>query len=181
MMDENLINQCRKMDRAAQKKMYDLLSPRLYLVCRRYLKQDAEIEDALADAFYTIFTKLDQLKDDAAFEAWTKRIVINQCLLIIRRKPEQQIYVDETHDFLVAQPSESTLEEQDVLKLLEHLPNGAKNVFCLFAIEGYSHREIAQQLGVTEGTSKSQLNVARTQLKQLIELYYNQIPTSDGK
>ncbi len=179
-MDENLINQCRKMDRASQRKMYELLAPRLYLVCKRYLKQDIEIEEALADAFYTIFTKMDQLKENAAFEGWAKRIVINQCLLTIRRKPEQQLYIDDVVVSVTAS-EENELEEQDILKLLEHLPQGAKNVFCLYAIDGYSHKEIATQLNVSEGTSKSQLNVARTKLKELVALFYNQTPESYGK
>src|SRR5690606_41155786 len=124
-MDENLINQCRKMDRASQRKMYELLAPRLYLVCKRYLKQDIEIEEALADAFYTIFTKMDQLKENAAFEGWAKRIVINQCLLTIRRKPERQLYVEDVV-ITAAATEEHELEEQDLLKLLNHLPQGAK-------------------------------------------------------
>ncbi|MEG1020396.1 MAG: sigma-70 family RNA polymerase sigma factor [Myroides sp.] len=181
-MDENLINQCRKMDRTSQRQMYELLSPRLYIVCKRYLKQDIEIEEALADAFYTIFTKMDQLKENAAFEVWAKKIVINQCLLTIRRKSDRQIYVDDMAvPPFAAEENDSLLNEQDVLKLLDYLPQGAKNIFCLFAIEGYSHKEIAEQLNVSEGTSKSQLNVARTKLKELIELYYNQTPESYGK
>ena len=179
-MDENLINQCKKMDRTSQRRVYELLAPKLYLVCKRYLKQDVEIEEALADAFYTIFTKMDQLKENAAFEGWAKRIVINQCLLTIRRKPERQLYVEDVAPIAVSS-EESVLEEQDILKLLEHLPLGAKNVFCLYAIDGYSHKEIATQLNVSEGTSKAQLNVARTKLKELIELFYNQTPESYGK
>ncbi len=168
------------MDRMSQRQMYELLAPKLYLVCKRYLKQDIEIEEALADAFYTIFTKMDQLKENTAFEGWAKRITINQCLLTIRRKPERQLYVEDVA-ITAAATEEHELEEQDLLKLLNHLPQGAKNVFCLYAIEGYSHKEISEQLNVSEGTSKSQLNVARTKLKELIELFYNQTSKSYGK
>ena len=118
-MDENLINQCKKMDRASQRQVYELLAPKLYLVCKRYLKQEVEIEEVLADAFYTIFTKMDQLKENAAFEGWAKRIVINQCLLTIRRKPERQLYVEDVAPIAVSS-EETVLEEQDILKLLEH-------------------------------------------------------------
>src|SRR5690554_2094183 len=179
-MDENLINQCKKMDRTSQRQVYELLAPKLYLVCKRYLKQDVEIEEALADAFYTIFTKMDQLKENAAFEGWAKRIVINQCLLTIRRKPERQLYVEDVAPIAVSS-EETVLEEQDILKLLEHLPLGAINVFRFYANAGYPHKEIAEQLNVSEGTSKSQLNVARTKLKELIELFYNQTSESYGK
>src|SRR5690606_17112636 len=181
-MDENLINQCRKMERTSQRRMYELLAPKLYLVCKRYLKQETDIEEALADAFYTIFTKLEQLKENAAFEVWAKRIVINECLLTIRRKKERQLYVEDVAETsFVKEKNDNPLDEQDVLKLLDYLPQGAKTVFCLYAIEGYSHKEIAKQLNVSEGTTKSQLNVARTKLKELIELFYNQTPESYGK
>lgn len=174
-MDEKLIDQCKKKHRGSQKLVYELLAPGLYLVCKRYLKQQEEIEEALADAFYTIFTKIDQLKEPAAFESWARKIVVNQCLLAIRRKKEAAVYLEDVGESVVAGTvDESALEEEDVLILLDYLPVGARTVFCLYAIEGYSHKEIAVQLGISEGTSKSQLNVSRTKLKELIELYYDQ-------
>ena len=170
------------MDRTSQRQMYELLAPRLYIVCKRYLKQDIEIEEALADAFYTIFTKMDQLKENLAFEVWAKRIVVNQCLLTIRKKKDFNMYLDDVPAQPLAENSNDTfLEEEDLLKLLNYLPEGAKTVFVLYAIEGYSHKEIAEQLGISEGTSKSQLNVSRTKLKELIEMYYNQKSESYGK
>jgi RNA polymerase sigma factor (sigma-70 family) len=180
-MEENLINQCRQMHRASQKQVYELLAPRFYLVCKRYLKKEEEIEEALADAFYTIFTKINQLKENLAFEGWAKKIVVNQCLLTIRKTKDYNVYLEDVSIQPLAEHSNETfLEEEDLLKLLNYLPEGAKTIFVLYAIEGYSHKEIAEQLGISEGTSKSQLNVSRTKLKELIEMYYNQKPESYG-
>lgn len=180
-MEENLIKQCRQMHRASQKQVYEILAPRLYLVCKRYLKKEEEIEEALADAFYTIFTKINQLKENLAFEGWAKKITVNQCLLTIRKSKDYNLYLEDVSVQPFAENTNETfLEEEDLLKLLNYLPEGAKTIFVLYAIEGYSHKEIAEQLGISEGTSKSQLNVSRTKLKELIELYYNQKPESYG-
>lgn len=162
------------MHRASQKQVYELLAPKLYRTCKRYLKKEEEIEEVMADAFYTIFTKLDQLKEVIAFEAWARKITVNQCLLNLKKNVNFNIYLD---DMKVEPKLESTedtvLDEEDLLQLLNHIPEGCKTVFNLFAIEGYSHKEIAGMLGISEGTSKSQLNASRTKLKELVNnLYY---------
>lgn len=181
-MEENLIIQCREMHRASQKRVYEILAPKLYLVCRRYLKKEEEIEEVLTDAFYTIFTKIGQLKENLAFEGWAKKITVNQCLLVLRKNKDYNVYLEDVPVQPLAENSNETfLEEQDLLKLLNHLPEGARTVFVLYAIEGYSHKEIAEKLGISEGTSKSQLNVSRTKLKTLIEVYYNQTSENYGK
>ncbi|AXG75187.1 sigma-70 family RNA polymerase sigma factor [Flavobacterium arcticum] len=170
------------MHRDAQRQVYELMAPKLYHTCKRYLKREELIEEAMADAFYTIFTKLDQLKESKAFEAWARKIAVNQCLLSLKRNVNFNIYIE---DMAVgAEPSESQsvgLEEEDLLKLLTHLPEGCKTVFNLFAIEGYSHKEIATMLNISEGTSKSQLNVSRTKLKELVNTIYYQNVNSNGK
>ena len=81
MINETLIAACKKQQRDAQRQVYDHLAPKLYRTCKRYLKKEEEIEEVMADAFYTIFTKLEQLKEVGAFEAWTRKITVNQCLL----------------------------------------------------------------------------------------------------
>ena len=180
-MEENLIIQCRKMHRAAQKRVYELMAPKLYLTCKRYLKKEEEIEEVLTDAFYTIFTKISQLKENPAFEGWARKITVNLCLLQLKRNVNFNLYLEDVPVQPLAENSnETAMEEQDLLKLLDYLPEGAKTVFALYAIEGYSHKEIAAQLGISEGTSKSQLNVSRTKLKALIEVYYNQKSVSYG-
>ena len=174
MINENLIAACKKMQRDAQRQVYNYLSPKLYYTCKRYLKKEEEIEEAMADAFYTIFTKLDQLKEVKAFEAWARRITVNQCLLTIRKKTNFNMYLDDVK--LLSQPFTeeiTALEEADLLELLNHIPEGCKTIFTLFVIEGYGHKEIASLLQISEGTSKSQLNAAKSKLKELVNnLYY---------
>ena len=173
MIDNQLIQACRKMHRDAQRKMYELMAPKLYQVCKRYLKKEEEIEEVLADTFVIIFTKIEQLKENAAFYNWAKRIAINECMHLLKKNVNFNIYLEETN--LKIQPEilqDSNLEEQDVLKLLNYIPEGCKTVFNLFVIEGYSHKEIAMMLKISEGTSKSQLNVAKNKLKNLVNNFY---------
>lgn len=174
MINETLLIACKKMQRDAQRQVYEYLSPKLYRTCKRYLKKEEDIEEILADAFYTIFTKMDQLKELAAFEAWARKITVNNCLHQLKRNINFNIYLEDTK--LSIQPEslpETNLEEEDLLKLLNHIPEGCKTIFNLFVIEGYGHKEIASMLQISEGTSKSQLNVAKTKLKDLVNnLYY---------
>ena len=162
------------MHRDAQRHVYEYMAPKLYRLCKRYLKKEEEIEEALADSFFTIFTKLEQLKEAYAFEAWARRITVNHCLATIRKEINFNMYLDDVK--LLSQPSVdelNTLEEEDLLNLLNHIPDGCKTVFNLFVIEGFSHKEIAEMLKISEGTSKSQLNAAKTKLKELVnKLYY---------
>lgn len=174
MINENLIAACKKMQRDAQRQVYNYMSPKLYYTCKRYLKKEEEIEEAMADAFYTIFTKMDQLKEVRAFEAWARRIAVNQCLLTIRKNTNFNMYLDDVK--MMSQPftpEVTHLEEEDLMNLLNFIPEGCRTIFNLFAIEGYAHKEIAAMLNISEGTSKSQLNVAKTKLKDLVnQLYY---------
>jgi RNA polymerase sigma-70 factor (ECF subfamily) len=165
------------MQRDAQRQVYEYLAPKLYASCKRYLKNEEEIEEALADAFFTIFTKLDQLKEIGAFEAWARKIAVNQCLARLKKKNNFNMYLDDVK--VLQQPfsdPETVLEEEDLLHLLNKIPEGCKTIFNLFVIEGYGHKEIAQMLQISEGTSKSQLNVAKTKLKELVNnLYYQKL------
>ena len=162
------------MQRGAQREVYGLLAPKLYHTCKRYLKKEEEIEEAMADAFYTIFTKLDQLKEAKAFEAWARKIAVNQCLLTIKKNVNFNMYLDDVKVLAPAAAEETPLEEEDLLKLLGQLPEGCQTIFNLFAIEGYSHKEIAAMLSISEGTSKSQLHAAKTKLKDLVNQFYYQ-------
>ena len=174
MINEIQIAGCKKMQRDAQRQVYEYMSPKLYRTCKRYLKKEEEIEEAMADAFYTIFTKMDQLKELLAFEAWARKIAVNQCLHTLKKKVNFNIYLDDMPQLPpIASSEETLLETEDLMQLLEQIPEGCKAIFNLFAIEGYSHKEIAQTLGISEGTSKSQLNVSRTKLQALVnQLYY---------
>ena len=175
MINDTILINCRKMQRDAQRQVYELMSPKLYRTCKRYLKKEEEIEEVLADAFYTIFTKMEQLKELKAFEAWARKITVNQCLHQLKRNVNFNIYLEDAT--LRLQPetqAETNLEEEDLLNLLNFIPDGCKTIFNLFVIEGYGHKEIAVMLKISEGTSKSQLNVAKTKLKELVNNHYYQ-------
>jgi len=162
------------MQRDAQRQVYEYMAPKLYHTCKRYLKKEEELEEVMADAFYTIFTKIEQLKENGAFEAWARKIAVNHCLYQLKRNVNFNLYLEDNPFRIQPESAEETpLEEEDLLKLLEHIPEGCKTIFNLFVIEGYGHKEIAVMLNISEGTSKSQLNAAKTKLKDLVnQLYY---------
>ncbi len=175
MINIQLIQACKKQQRDAQRQVYELLARKLYYTCSRYLKKEEEIEEAMADAFYIIFTKIDQLKEELAFEGWAKKIAVNQCLMQLKKNVNFNLYLEDVS--LKDQPLTDEmceLEEEDLLNLLNYLPDGCKTVFSLFVIEGFSHKDIAEKLQISEGTSKSQLNVAKTKLKDLVNQFYYQ-------
>jgi RNA polymerase sigma factor (sigma-70 family) len=175
MINIQLIQACKKQQRDAQRQVYELLARKLYYTCSRYLKKEEEIEEAIADAFYIIFTKIDQLNEELAFEGWAKKIAVNQCLMQLKKNVNFNLYIEDVS--IKNQPLTDEmceLEEEDLLNLLNYLPDGCKTVFSLFVIEGFSHKDIAEKLQISEGTSKSQLNVAKTKLKDLVNQFYYQ-------
>ncbi|CAM3153190.1 RNA polymerase subunit sigma-24 [Chryseobacterium flavum] len=167
-MERELLLECQRNDRNAQRKVYEKMAGRLYSVCRRYLKNDEDIEEVLADTFYKIFTKITQLHNPGTFEAWARKIAVNECLQKLRTGKALFISLEEN----LIHPAEGTAEnisfEKDILNLLNFLPEGCRAIFNLFAIEGYPHKEIAAMLSISEGTSKSQLSFARKKLQELL-------------
>lgn len=139
-------------------------------VCRRYFKDEYEAEECMIEAFVKVFEKISQFKLEGSFEGWIRRIVVNECLMALRAK--KQMGNQMSYDDIIYEPNpqlpETSLEAQDLLKLVEQLPVGYRTVFNLYAIDGYTHEEIGQSLGITESTSKSQLHRARALLQRMI-------------
>jgi RNA polymerase sigma factor (sigma-70 family) len=173
-MDQKLLELCIQKDRNAQRQLYDSLYPKLHFVCRRYLKTEEDMEEAMADAFFTIFSKLNQLKDFNAFQAWSKKIMVNQCLAYLKKKVDFEIKIDDHPKEIPSLNTQyaNSLELDDLMGLLEKIPEGCKTIFNLFVVEGFSHKEIAEELNISVGTSKSQLNVAKYKLQDLVNVYY---------
>jgi len=172
-IDEKLIIGCLDNDRSSQRKVYDLIAGQLYYTCKRYLQRDDEAEDALTEACYLIFTKIDQLKEPKAFFGWAKRITVNHCLSLVRKKVNFKMHLDEELiDFKISQQPTNELEEEDLLNLVSQLPIQSRTVFNLFAVEGFSHKEIAEKLDISVGTSKSQLSYARKKLQSLVQNFF---------
>ncbi|KFF03117.1 RNA polymerase sigma factor [Chryseobacterium luteum] len=167
-MERELLIECQRNSRSAQRKVYEKMAGRLHSVCRRYLKNDEDIEEVLADAFYKIFTNITQLRNLDTFEGWAKKIAVNECLQKLRAAKAQFVSMDDSFAESSGTLSESISFEKDILSLLNFLPEGCRAIFNLFAIEGYPHKEIATMLSISEGTSKSQLNFARKKLQELL-------------
>jgi RNA polymerase sigma factor (sigma-70 family) len=168
--EDELIKGCLSHDRSAQKRLYDTYSSKMYAICYRYVRDAAEAEDILIVAFTRIFEKINQFKSEGSFEGWIRRIIVNEALTHLRRN--RSMYLETDLDQVDREPDydklQDHLEEEDLLKMIQELPTGYRIVFNLYAIEGYSHKEIANQLGISENTSKSQLSRARTYLQKLL-------------
>ncbi|GAB3546709.1 RNA polymerase sigma factor [Spirosoma fluminis] len=173
MQDEYaLVEGCRRQDRIVQRQLYERFAGKLFAVCKRYVKDSDEAEDVLQDSFVKIYRHIDSFRFECPLEAWLKRIVINTALKHLRKqKPwEHTADVQELAPVLPqADESLPTLNYQYLLQLIQELPPGCRTVFNLYAIEGYSHPEIADLLGIAEGTSKSQYARARSLLQQKIQ------------
>lgn len=173
MQDEYaLVEGCRRQDRIIQRLLYERYAGKLFVVCKRYVKDSDEAEDVLQDAFVKIYRHIDSFRFECPLEAWLKRIVINTALKCLRKqKPwEHTTDVQEVApDLIQADESLPTLNYQYLLQLIQELPPGCRMVFNLYAIEGYNHPEIAEMLDIAEGTSKSQYARARNLLQQKIQ------------
>lgn len=171
-MDEStLVKRCIDGNQKAQRVLFEKYAPKMLAVCLRYSKDSFQAEDVLQNAFIKVFTKLDSFKG-GSLEGWIRRIIVNTSLDQIRKNQKHQDnvpmdsveYLVETNSYIL-----EGLQETDLLKLINEMPEGYKVVFNLFAIEGYSHKEIAEHLGVSENTSKSQYSRARGYLKIKME------------
>lgn len=171
--EEELLDGCRKGKPSAQRKLYDRLASKMLGVCIRYIKEKEEAEHVLIGSMVKVFNKLDQFKGDGSFEGWVRRIIVNDCLMYIRKNRNMSLQsdIEEVFNNPNLTVMEDRLNEEDLLKLINELPVGYRTVFNLYAIEGYSHAEIAKQLDISENTSKSQLSRARKWLQtKLVEL-----------
>jgi RNA polymerase sigma factor (sigma-70 family) len=168
---EEIIDLCKKNNRDAQGRMFALLAPSLLGICRRYLGSIDEAEDAMQDSFVKIFSSLNKFKGDGSFEGWAKRIAVNTSLDVLRRKKrirfERNLSIVETYDF--SEEENDQLDIKEIMSCLEELPVGYRTVLNLHLVEGFSHREIGEQLGIQESTSRSQFARARQQLLRKIK------------
>jgi RNA polymerase sigma factor (sigma-70 family) len=168
--EDELVKGCRRQDRAAQQQLYDLYSSKMYAICYRYVKNAMEAEDILITAFTRIFERIEQFKGEGSFEGWIRRIMVNEALTHLRKA--RTMYLETELEQADREPDyehlENHLEVEDLLNMIEQLPAGYRVVFNMYAIDGYSHKEIAEQLGISENTSKSQLSRARTYLQKML-------------
>jgi RNA polymerase sigma-70 factor (ECF subfamily) len=171
MDDTTLVIECVKGNPRAQRMLFDRFSSKMLGVCLRYAKDSEQADDILQDGFVKVFTKLKDFKNEGSLEGWIRRVMVNTALDQIRKngKTLGGVSVDdvqykiENNDHIAEQ-----LMAEDLLKLINSMPDGYKVVFNMFAIEGYTHNEIADTLGISESTSKSQYSRARAYLRERI-------------
>ena len=168
--EEKLIEACRKGNRKAQCELYEKYAPLMYSVCRRYVIELQEAEDVLVCGFTKVFRKIDQFTGEGSFEGWIRRIMVNESLTYIRRNKSMflEVEIEKAEREPDYQQLHNHLEVEDLHKMIDLLPTGYKTVFNLYAIEGFSHKEIAEKLGISENTSKSQLSRARAHLQKML-------------
>lgn len=171
MNDSTLVKKCIDGDQRAQRALFEKFAPKMLGVCLRYAKERAQAEDVLQDAFIKVFTKIGDYKG-GSLEGWIRRIMVNTSLDQIRKNHKFQDNIDiDKVDYKVVDNGFiiEGLMAEDLMILINTMPDGYRTVFNMFAIEGYSHKEIAKELGVTENTSKSQYSRARAFLKTKLE------------
>jgi len=171
--DSDLIRGCMESDRRMQEELYRRFSPRMYAVCLRYAGNAEEAEDILQEGFIKVFKKLDSFRNEGSFEGWIRRIFVNTAIEHFRRK-KYLLPVTEKEENTIEGKYTSVLDElgaKDIMALVQELSPGYRTVFNMYVVEGYTHKEIADQLGISEGTSKSQLSRAKVILQDMVRTH----------
>ncbi|MEM7551372.1 MAG: sigma-70 family RNA polymerase sigma factor [Bacteroidota bacterium] len=172
-MDTNsLVGACKKQDSKAQKELYERYSELLFRVCYRYVKNRFDVEDLVISSFMKIFKSISQFeyRDEKSLEGWMKRVVINESLMLLRKNNSFHMIAESGAEELSCDLSPiSAMQEEDIYNLISELPTGYRTVFNLYVVEGYSHKEIAEKLEISENTSRTQLKKARNSLAEMIQ------------
>jgi RNA polymerase sigma factor (sigma-70 family) len=177
--ESDLIKGCIDGDRRMQELLYQHFSPKMYAVCLRYAGNADDAQDILQDGFVKVFRNLERFRGEGSFEGWVRRIFVNTAIEHYRKQmnlypvPENLENSSEDKDISAL----DRLDLKDLVKLIQELSPGYRTVFNLYAVEGYTHKEIGELLGISEGTSKSQLARARGILKNMI----NQRKKTEGR
>lgn len=166
--EKDLLQGLRQQDRKAQKELFQRQSRRMLAICRRYVKDGFEAENCLMQGFAKVFSSVAGFKQEGSMEGWIRKIMVRECLQHLRKNHPMMVLADasEVEDQGFHLPD--NLDYQLLLDLIHQLPAGYRMVFNLYAVDGYRHAEIAEMLSISEGTSRSQLNAARQQLKSML-------------
>lgn len=168
--EKQLIKKAIKADRSAQQRLYELHAPKMLSVCRYYVKDVYQAEEAMCNGFLKVFTHLESYKGAGSFEGWIRRIMVRESLSYLRSM--KKLHFSDDGNFLpedTVNNIKSELEVNHIQQLIDELPAGYKVVFVMYAIEGYKHQEIANELGISVSTSKSQLFKARKMLQSKLK------------
>jgi RNA polymerase sigma-70 factor (ECF subfamily) len=169
-----LVRQVLSGEPASQQELFDRYAGKMMTICLRYARHRLEAEDMLQDAFIKVFIKIDQFSFNGSFEGWVRRVVINTALKHVKKKgfSMEQMGMEMAPEKSLNPEVFSKLSVDELMEMIASLPNGYKTVFNLYAVDGYSHKEISEMLQIQESTSRSQLVKARRLLQKMVEKYY---------
>jgi RNA polymerase sigma factor (sigma-70 family) len=171
MSEEYLIQGCLQNNPLAQRELYNRYSPKLLSVCYRYAINREDAEDMLQEGFIKVFTQIHTFRGQGAFEGWLRRIIVHTCINFLKRnkKFSEHAAIEQAGNIMVSEsPIPSLMQVRQVIECIRLLPMGYRTVLNLYAIEGYSHKEIAFMLDIEESTSRSQYTRAKNQLEQIL-------------
>ncbi len=174
--ETDLIQGCIEGDKRMQEELYKRFSPKMYAVCLRYAGNADDAQDILQDGFIKIYKNLARFRSEGSFEGWIRRIIVNTSIEHLRRKTYLKP-IDEKEENTIPYKEKSVLDnlgEKDIMNLIRELSPGYRTVFNMYVVEGYTHKEIGDILGISDGTSKSQLARARMILQDLVVKYLDQ-------
>ena len=171
--ESDLIEGCIQGNRKMQYELYERFSPKMYGVCLRYAANSEEAEDILQEGFIKVFKKISSYRGDGSFEGWIRRIFVNTAIEHFRKKSYLQPITEQEESTIEGKYISvlDNLAEKDIIKLVQQLSPGYRTVFNMYVVEGYTHKQIAEALNISEGTSKSQLSRAKLILQDLVIKY----------
>jgi RNA polymerase sigma factor (sigma-70 family) len=171
--ESDLIDGCLQGDRKLQKELYERFAPKMYGVCLRYAGNAEEAEDILQEGFVKVFNKMGSFRREGSFEGWIRRIIVNTAIEHFRCKTYLAPVTEREEEHMESDYLSvlDNLAEKDIIGLVQQLSPGYRSVFNMYVIEGYTHRQIAEIMGISEGTSKSQLSRAKSILQDLVRTH----------
>lgn len=175
MTEEELIRGCKENNRRHQEALYRKYSRKVYGICLRYANSEMEAEDTMQEIFIKLFTRINQYREGGSFEAWVKRVSINHSIEVYR-KNKRLVFIDSyegTHEDAYDPGTLEKMGAEEITGLINQLPEGYRMVFNLYAIEGYTHKDIGELMGISEGTSKSQFSRAKSHLVKMLAQQLN--------
>lgn len=171
MTEEAILKGCLNNEAIAQRELYQSYSPKMLAVCYRYAHNREDAEDMLQEGFIKVFTQMHSFEKRGSFEGWIRRIIVHTCINILKRNKKFNESVDIIHASSIQVREDSVpalIQVKQIVECIRSLPIGYRTVLNLYAIEGYSHREIAQMLDIEESTSRSQFTRAKAMLEDLL-------------
>lgn len=174
-IEEQLIQKCLRNEPKAQKQFYKAFAAKMYGICLRFVKNEMEADDLLQEGFIKVFENLKNFRNEGSIEGWVRRIIVNTAINYIKKNVvfHQEVDIENIGEFEIIEDSAiSKLSMEDLLKMIQDLPDGKRMVFNLYTFEGYAHHEIAEIMGISVNTSKSQLAKAKKILQEKLKNVY---------